>query len=239
VVPLIDPRDNQLLACLPPLEYGRLLRHLEPMTWTTGEVLCESGENPPYVYFPTSAIVSLQYVSESGGSPQIAAVGFEGVVGISVFMGGNTTPSRAVVQSAGQGLRLSASRLLEEFNLTGPLLHLFLRYTQALITEMAQTAVCNRYHSMDQQLCRWLLSNLDRQRSNELVMTQSSIAAMLGFRRESISEAASRLDKAGVIRYQRGHIIVLDRPKLELSSCECYELVKKECARLLPIKWAI
>jgi CRP-like cAMP-binding protein len=208
------------------------------MTWTSGEVLCESGENPQYVYFPTSAIVSLLYVSDSGASPQIAAVGFEGVVGISVFMGGNTTPSRAVVQSAGQGLRLSATHMLEEFNLTGPLLHLLLRYTQSLITQMAQTAVCNRYHSMDQQLCRWLLSNLDRLRSNELVMTQSSIAAMLGFRRESITEAAGRLDKAGVIRYQRGHIIVLDRPKLERSACECYELVKRECARLLPSTWA-
>jgi CRP-like cAMP-binding protein len=186
------------------------------------------------VYFPTTAIVSLLYVMENGASAEIAVVGNEGIVGVSLFMGGETTPSRAVVQSGGRGYRLSAARMKTEFNLAGPVLHLLLRYTQALLTQMAQTAVCNRHHSLDQQLCRWLLLSLDRLNGNELVMTQELIANMLGVRREGVTEGALKLQRAGLIRYSRGHITVLDRSGLETRSCECYAVVKKEYYRLLP-----
>jgi CRP-like cAMP-binding protein len=186
------------------------------------------------VYFPTTSIVSLLYVLKDGASAEIAVVGNEGIVGISLFMGGETTPSRSVVQSAGQGFRMRGQMLKEEFSRSGPVLHLLLRYTQALITQMAQTAVCNRHHSLDQQLCRWLLLSLDRLKTPELVMTQELIANMLGVRREGVTEAAHRLQKLGVIRYSRGRITVLDRPKLEQLCCECYAVVKKETDRLLP-----
>jgi len=209
---------------------------LEAVELPLGTVIYESGGKLAHVYFPTTAIVSLLYVMENGGSAEIAVVGYEGLVGISLFMGGESTPSRAVVQSAGTGFRLKASLVMEEFNLAGPVLHLLLRYTQALITQMAQTAVCNRHHSLDQQLCRWLLLSLDRLRSNELVMTQELIANMLGVRREGVTEAAGRLDKSGLIRYQRGRITVLDRPGLESRTCECYAVVKKEYDRLLPVE---
>jgi CRP-like cAMP-binding protein len=191
------------------------------------------------VYFPTTAIVSLLYVMEDGASAEIAVVGCEGVVGIALFMGGETTPSRAVVQSAGQGYRLHAPAIKDEFNRSGPVMHLLLRYTQALITQMAQTAVCNRHHSLDQQLCRWLLLSLDRLSGSELVMTQELIANMLGVRREGVTEAALRLQRLGLIRYARGHIMVLDRPALEARVCECYAVVKKEYDRLLPHRQAI
>lgn len=203
-----------------------------------GQVLYEAGGTLEYVYFPTSAIVSLLYVLENGGSAEIAVVGFEGLVGVSIFMGGQSTPSRAVVQSAGAGFRLKASMMMEGFNLGGPVLHLFLRYTQALITQMAQTAVCNRHHSLDQQLCRWLLLSLDRLRSAELVMTQELIGNMLGVRREGVTQAAGNLDKAGLIRYHRGRITVLNRRGLEQRTCECYGVVKKEYDRLLPFMMA-
>ena len=197
-------------------------------------MLYESGSNVTRVYFPTTAIVSLLYVMEDGASAEIAVVGNDGIVGISVFMGGHSTPSRAVVQSAGQGFRLNASLLMQEFNRAGPALHLLLRYTQALITQMTQTAVCNRHHSLDQQLCRWLLLSLDRLKSSELVMTQDLIANMLGVRREGVTEAAGQLQKAGLIQYRRGHIKVLDRAGLERRTCECYAVVKGEYDRLLP-----
>jgi CRP-like cAMP-binding protein len=203
-----------------------------------GKVLYESGSTLTHVYFPTSSIVSLLYVLEDGASAEIAVVGREGIVGISLFMGGASTPSRAVVQSAGQAFRLAANLMLQEFNRAGPVLHLLLRYTQALITQMAQTAVCNRHHSLDQQLCRWLLLSLDRLDSRELVMTQELIANMLGVRREGVTEAAGDLQKAGLIRYRRGHITVLDRPGLEQRTCECYAVVKKEYDRLLPARLA-
>jgi len=207
---------------------------LEAVELPLGKVLYESGGTLSHVYFPTTSIVSLLYVMENGGSAEIAVVGYEGIVGISLFMGGQSTPSRAIVQSAGKGFRLQASSVMEEFNLAGPVLHLLLRYTQALITQMAQTAVCNRHHSLDQQLCRWLLLSLDRLSSNELAMTQELIANMLGVRREGVTEAAGKLDKAGLIRYARGHITVLDRPGLERRTCECYAVVKNEYDRLLP-----
>jgi CRP-like cAMP-binding protein len=229
-----DPKDNRLLAALPEREWSLWLPHLEPVELPLGTVIYESGGKLTHVYFPTTAIVSLLYVMENGGSAEIAVVGHEGIVGISLFMGGETTPSRAVVQSAGMGYRLRANLVMEEFNKAGPALHLLLRYTQALITQMAQTAVCNRHHALDQQLCRWLLLSLDRLRTNELVMTQELIANMLGVRREGVTEAAGRLDKAGLIRYQRGRITVLDRPGLERRTCECYAVVKKEYDRLLP-----
>jgi CRP-like cAMP-binding protein len=229
-----DPKDNRLLAALPEKEWSLWLPSLEPVELPLGTVIYESGGKLTHVYFPTTAIVSLLYVMENGGSAEIAVVGHEGIVGISLFMGGETTPSRAVVQSAGMGYRLKASLVMEEFNKAGPVLHLLLRYTQALITQMAQTAVCNRHHALDQQLCRWLLLSLDRLRTNELVMTQELIANMLGVRREGVTEAAGRLDKAGLIRYQRGRIIVLDRPGLEQRTCECYAVVKREYDRLLP-----
>ena len=199
-----------------------------------GHVLYESGDTLGYVYFPTTAIVSLLYVMEDGASAEIAVVGLEGMVGVSLFMGGQSTPSRAVVQSAGQGFRLRAQIMKDEFDRAGPVLHLLLRYTQALITQMAQTAVCNRHHSLDQQLCRWLLLSLDRLRGNELVMTQELIANMLGVRREGVTEGALKLQKAGLIRYARGRITVLDRPGLEEATCECYAVVKTEYDRLLP-----
>ena len=230
-----DPKENRLLAGLPEKEWSLWLPHLEPVELPLGTVIYESGGKLTHVYFPTSAIISLLYVMENGGSAEIAVVGHEGIVGISLFMGGETTPSRAVVQSAGTGFRLKASLVMEEFNKAGPVLHLLLRYTQALITQMAQTAVCNRHHTLDQQLCRWLLLSLDRLRTNELVMTQELIANMLGVRREGVTEAAGRLDKAGLIRYQRGRITILDRTGLEQRTCECYAVVKREYDRLLPI----
>ena len=207
---------------------------LESVDIPLGHVLYESGVRYAHVYFPTTAIVSLLYVMENGASAEIAVVGNEGIVGISLFMGGESTPSRAVVQSAGHGFRLKANIMKEEFNRAGPVLHLLLRYTQALITQMAQTAVCNRHHTLDQQLCRWLLLSLDRLRGNQLVMTQELIANMLGVRREGVTEGALKLQRAGLIRYARGHIIVLDRAGLEERSCECYSVVKKEYDRLLP-----
>jgi CRP-like cAMP-binding protein len=229
-----SPKTNHLLESLPDTEWLRWKPVLEQVEMPLGGVLYESGSKLSHVYFPTTAIVSLLYVMENGASAEIAVVGNEGIVGVSLFMGGETTPSRAVVQSAGQGFRLSAERLKAEFNLAGPVLHLLLRYTQALLTQMAQTAVCNRHHSLDQQLCRWLLLSLDRLSGNELVMTQELIANMLGVRREGVTEGALKLQRAGLIRYSRGHITVLDRPGLEKRSCECYAVVKKEYDRLLP-----
>ena len=228
-----DPRSNHLLAALPAAEWARWLPQLEAADMPLGQVLYESGATLSHVYFPTTSIVSLLYVMENGASAEIAVVGNEGLVGISLFMGGESTPSRAVVQSAGRGFRIKAQAVKEEF-LKMPVLHLLLRYTQALITQMAQTAVCNRHHSLDQQLCRWLLLSLDRLHSDELVMTQELIANMLGVRREGVTEAALKLQKAGLIRYARGHITVLDRPGLEKRSCECYGVVKTEYDRLLP-----
>ncbi len=234
-----DPSLNHLLAALPLAELGRWLPQLEWVEMPLGQVLYESGRTLGHVYFPTSAIVSLLYVMENGASAEIAVVGNEGLVGISLFMGGNSTPSRAVVQSAGAGYRLKAALMKDEFDRAGPVMHLLLRYTQALITQMAQTAVCNRHHSLDQQLCRWLLLSLDRLKSSELVMTQELIANMLGVRREGVTEAAFKLQAAGLIRYARGRITVLDRPGLEMRTCECYAVVKREYDRLLPDKLAI
>jgi CRP-like cAMP-binding protein len=230
----VDPRQNQLLAALPSAEWQRWRPLLESVALPLGQVLYESGHALTHAYFPTTAIVSLLYVLEDGASAEIAVVGNEGIVGISLVMGGGSTPNRGVVQSAGQGFRLQAQAIRDEFNRNGPVLHLLLRYTQALITQMAQTAVCNRHHSLDQQLCRWLLLSLDRLQGNDLVMTQELIANMLGVRREGVTEAAVKLQKAGLIRYARGHITVLDRPGLEKRTCDCYEVVKKEYARLLP-----
>ena len=226
--------ENHLLAALPEAELRRWLPLLEPVDLPLGLVLCESGRTLSHVYFPTNAIVSLLFILEDGDSAEIAVVGHEGIVGISLFMGGESTPSRAVVQSAGRGFRLSAWAIKEAFGRNGPVMHLMLRYTQALITQMAQTAVCNRHHSLDQQLCRWLLLSLDRLHGNELVMTQELIANMLGVRREGVTEAALKLQAAGLIQYARGHITVLDRPGLERRTCECYAVVKKEYDRLLP-----
>ena len=234
-----DPSLNHLLAALPLAELGRWLPQLEWVEMPLGQVLYESGRTLGHVYFPTSAIVSLLYVMENGASAEIAVVGNEGLVGISLFMGGNSTPSRAVVQSAGAGYRLKAALMKDEFDRAGPVMHLLLRYTQALITQMAQTAVCNRHHSLDQQLCRWLLLSLDRLKSNELAMTQELIANMLGVRREGVTEAALKLQAAGLIRYARGRIMVLDRPGLEMRTCECYAVVKREYDRLLPDKLAV
>jgi CRP-like cAMP-binding protein len=231
-----DLRENHLLAALPDAESQRWLPQLEPVEMPLGQVLYESGGTLSHVYFPTTAIVSLLYVMENGASAEIAVVGNEGIVGISLFMGGDSTSSRAVVQSAGLGLRLKAQIMKDDFNRAGPVLHLLLRYTQALITQMAQTAVCNRHHSLDQQLCRWLLLSLDRLQGNELVMTQELIANMLGVRREGVTEGALKLQQAGLIRYARGHISVLDRDGLQKRSCECYAVVKKEYDRLLPQK---
>jgi len=228
-----NPKQNHLLAALPAAEYERLLPHLELVPMPLGEALYESGGRLRHVYFPTTSIISLLYVMEDGASAEIAVVGNEGILGVSLFMGGETTPSRAVVQSAGFGYRLKAQVLKEEFNRAGPVLRLLLRYTQALITQMAQTAVCNRHHSVQQQLCRWLLLSLDRLATDELTMTQELIANMLGVRREGVTEAAGELQRAGVIRYARGRITVLDRTRLEQSACECYDVVKKEFDRLL------
>jgi CRP-like cAMP-binding protein len=230
------PSENHLLAALPDVDAQRWLPQLERVEMPLGQVLYESGGTLSHVYFPTTAIVSLLYVMENGASAEIAVVGNEGLVGISLFMGGDSTSSRAVVQSAGQGLRLKSQIMKDDFNRAGPVLHLLLRYTQALITQMAQTAVCNRHHSLDQQLCRWLLLSLDRLQGSELVMTQELIANMLGVRREGVTEGALKLQQAGLIRYARGHISVLDRDGLEKRSCECYGVVKKEYDRLLPRK---
>jgi CRP-like cAMP-binding protein len=227
-------RNNGLIAVLPQPVQERWLSQLELADMRLGQVMYESGATLSHVYFPITAIVSLLYVMENGASAEIAIVGNEGLVGISLFMGGGSTPSRAVVQSAGYGFRLKAEALNEEFNHAGPVLHLMLRYTQALITQMAQTAVCNRHHSLDQQLCRWLLLSLDRLQGDELVMTQELIANMLGVRREGVTESAVKLQKAGLIRYFRGHITVLNRAGLEIRTCECYSVVKREYDRLLP-----
>ncbi|MHB1292895.1 MAG: Crp/Fnr family transcriptional regulator [Sulfuricella sp.] len=228
-----SPNQNHLLAALPTAEFERISPHLEWVAMPLGEVLYESGGQLQYAYFPTTAIVSLHYVMENGASSEIAGVGNEGVLGISLFMGGNTTPSRAIVQTAGHGYRLKARLLMEEFNRAGLTMRLMLRYTQALMTQMSQTAVCNRHHSVEQQLCRWLLLTLDRLPSNELTMTQELIASMLGVRREGITETAGNLQRAGLIGYRRGHITVLDRSGLESHACECYNVVKKEFHRLL------
>ncbi|MGZ5034006.1 MAG: Crp/Fnr family transcriptional regulator [Usitatibacter sp.] len=231
---MASPKQNHLLAALSAAELKRFRRHLEPVNMPLGKVVYESGRALDHVYFPTTSIVSLLYVLENGASAEIAVVGNDGVVGISIFMGGETTPSRAVVQSAGWAYRLPGAVMKEEFTRGGAMQHLMLRYTQSLITQMAQTAVCNRHHTVDQQLCRWLLLSIDRLAAPELTMTQELIANMLGVRREGVTEAAGKLQKAGVIRYQRGHINVLDRPRLEEMSCECYDVVRRETARLLP-----
>jgi CRP-like cAMP-binding protein len=227
------PQQNHLLAALPQSDFERLLPNLELVPMPLGEALYESGGRLQHVYFPTTSIVSLLYVMEDGASAEIAVVGNEGILGISLFMGGETTPSRAVVQSAGYGYRMKAQVLKQEFNRAGPVMHLLLRYTQALITQMAQTAVCNRHHSVEQQLCRWLLLSLDRLSTDELSMTQELIANMLGVRREGVTEAAGKLQRAGLIRYSRGRITVINRPGLEKEVCECYAVVKKEFDRLL------
>jgi len=234
---MLDPSDlrhNRLLAALPDEVWRRWSPQLQALQMPLGEVLAEAGTSLSHVYFPTTALVSLLYVTAEGSSAEIARVGNEGIVGVSLFMGGGSTLSRAVVQSAGQGFRLSAQAIMEEFNRSAAAMRLFLRYTQALITQMAQTAVCNRHHSLEQQLCRWLLLSLDRLQGNELVMTQELIADMLGVRREGVTEAAGRLQQDGLIRYARGHITVLDRRGLEQRVCECYSVVKKEYLRLLP-----
>lgn len=227
------PQQNHLLAALPGDVQQRLFSHLEHVHLPLGQVLYESGESVRHVYFPTDSIISLLNVMESGASAEISVVGNEGLVGISLFMGGESTPSRAVVQSGGYAYRLQGQRLKDEFNRHGEMLVLMLRYTQALITQMSQTAVCNRHHSIDQQLCRWLLLSLDRLPGNQLTMTQELIANMLGVRREGVTEAAGKLQRQGVIEYSRGHITVLNRKRLEQMSCECYAVVKKETDRLL------
>ncbi len=228
-----DPKQNYLLASLPATIYERLYPDLELVQMPLSEVLYEPGAQLHHVYFPTTSIVSLLYVMANGASAEIAIVGNDGILGISMFMGGQSTPSRAVVQSAGFGYRLKVDLLMEEFNKAGPVMHLLLRYTQALITQMAQTAVCNRHHSLNQQLCRWLLLSLDRLSSNDLDMTQELIANMLGVRREGVTDAAGKLQQAGLIHYSRGRITVVDRPGLEAQVCECYAVVKKEFDRLL------
>ncbi|RSZ24375.1 Crp/Fnr family transcriptional regulator [Variovorax beijingensis] len=225
---------NSLLEVIPPEVLAGLTPLLELVPLKLGEVLYESGVVQQHVYFPTDCIVSLLYVLENGQSAEIAVVGFEGMVGVSLLMGGGSTPNRAVVQSAGHAFRLSASHIKQLTDNGGPLLHLLLRYTQSLITQMSQTAVCNRHHSLEQQLCRWLLLSLDRLPGNELVMTQELIANMLGVRREGVTEAAGKLQRLNLIKYSRGHITVLDRPGLEKQVCECYEVVKRETDRLLP-----
>jgi CRP-like cAMP-binding protein len=230
-----SPHQNHLLNALPGNDYERVAFHLQLIPLKLGDVLYESGARLRYVYFPTTSIISLLYVMEDGASAEIAIVGNEGILGVSLFMGGNTTPSRAIVQSAGHAYRLKGALLKEEFERHGPTMYLLLRYTQALITQMAQTAVCNRHHSVDQQLCRWLLLSLDRLgQSSELSMTQELIANMLGVRREGVTEAAGKLQKAGLIRYGRGRITVLNRPELEARCCECYQVAKTEFDRLLP-----
>jgi len=230
---------NYLFRSIPPIEWEKLLPHIEAVDLPLGKVLYEPGSKMSHVYFPSSAIVSLLYALENGSSAEIAIVGNEGIVGISIFMGGESTSSRAVVQSAGQGYRIKSNMFLEEFNRAGPVMHLLLRYTQALITQMSQTAVCNRHHTLDQQFCRWLLLSLDRLTSNHLVMTQELIANMLGVRREGVTKAALKVQKAGLIQYSRGRITILDRLGLEKRTCECYQVVKTEYDRLLPKKMAI
>lgn len=229
-----EPRHNHLLAALPAEEYERLAPNLEQVPMPLGHVLYESGSELNHVYFPTTSIVSLLYVMLDGASAEIAVVGNEGIIGVALFMGGETMPNRAVIQSAGHAYRLKGYLLKEEFNRSGGLQHLLLRYTQALLTQMAQTAVCNRHHSLDQQLCRWLLLSLDRLPSDELIMTQELIANMLGVRREGVTEAAGNLQKSGLIKYSRGRITVLDRAGLEARVCECYAVVRREFERLLP-----
>ncbi len=229
-----SPRQNHILAALPVGEAERMYPRLELVSMPLGEVLYESGDQLQHVYFPTGSIVSLLYVMADGAPAEIAVVGNEGIIGIALFMGGETMPNRAVVQSAGCAYRLMGQLLKEEFNRAGELQHLLLRYTQVLLTQMAQTAVCNRHHSVDQQLCRWLLLSLDRLPSNELTMTQDLIANMLGVRREGVTEAAGKLQTAGLITYNRGRITVIDRPGLEARACECYQVVKTEFDRLLP-----
>lgn len=229
-----NPLQNHLLAALPVAERERIFPHLRLVTLPLGRAIYESGDKLRYIYFPTDAIVSLLYVLANGQSAEISVVGNDGAIGVSLFMGGETTTSRAIVQSAGSAYRLSGERLKAEFARHGETLHLLLRYTQSLITQMAQTAVCNRHHSVDQQLSRWLLLSLDRLQGNTLVMTQELIANMLGVRREGVTEAAGKLQKRGIIAYQRGRIEVLDRQALEASSCECYQALKTETERLLP-----
>jgi len=228
-----SPNQNHLLAALPTAEFERLAADLELVPMALGEILYEPGGLMRHAYFPTTAIVSLHYVMESGASAETAGVGNEGIVGVSLFMGGDTTPSSAVVQTAGHGYRLESALLKQEFVRAGLMQRLLLRYTQALITQMTQTAACNRHHSIEQQLCRWLLLTLDRVSTHELIMTQELVASMLGVRREGITEAAGNLQRAGVIRYRRGHIAVLERSGLETRVCECYATVKKELRRLL------
>ncbi len=227
------PKQNHLLDALPAEIIERLIPNLDLISMPLGDVLYESGGQLHYVYFPTTAIVSLHYIMENGASAEVAGVGNEGIVGVSLFMGGNSTPSLATVLTAGYGYRLKGRLLMEEFNRAGPMMRLLLRYTQALMTQMSQTAVCNRHHSLEQQLCRWLLLTLDRLPSSELTMTQELIAGMLGVRREGITEAAGNLQRAGLISYRRGHITVIDRVGLESRTCECYSVVKKEFKRLL------
>lgn len=233
-----SPKQNHLLDALPPAERARIFPHLSLEMLPLGTVLYESGDTQRYVYFPIDAIVSLLYVLKDGASAEIAVVGNDGAIGIALFMGGASTTNRAIVQSAGSAYRLTKDRIEDEFARHGDMLHVLLRYTQALITQMTQTAVCNRHHSVDQQLCRWLLLSLDRLSTNKLVMTQELIANMLGVRREGVTEAAGKLQKAGVIEYRRGRITVLDRPRLETMSCECYEVVRNETNRLLPVQRA-
>ena len=230
----IEPIENHLLGMLPAEDQARLFPLLEPVALMLGDVLCESGDSGDYVIFPTDSIVSLLYLMENGASAEISVVGNDGMLGIALFMGGGSTTTRSVVQSAGHGYRLSRTQFETEIDRHGVLLDLMLRYSQALITQMAQTAVCNRHHTIDQQLCRWLLLSMDRLSGNELLMTQELIANMLGVRREGVTEAAGKLDKLGVIKYRRGHITVLDRARLEALTCECYRVVKSETDRLLP-----
>jgi CRP-like cAMP-binding protein len=230
----VSPLRNRLLAALPPEDFERLVPDLELVSVLVGDVICESGAQMPHAFFPTSSIVSLQYVMENGSSAEIAGVGSEGLVGVSLFMGGETALSRSIVQTGGQGFRLRKGVLLDEFNRGEAMMRLLLRYTQALIAQMSLTAACNRRHSLEQQLCRWLLLTLDRMPGNELIMTQELIASMLGVRREGVTEAAGRLQQAGIINYRRGHITVLERAGLDSRVCECYGVVKKEFDRLLP-----
>lgn len=239
-MPILAMKDqNDLFKSIPTAEWERLLPHIEPSVMPLGKVLYEPNMKMSHVYFPSTAIVSLLYALENGSSAEIAVAGHEGLVGISIFMGGESTSSRAVVQSAGLGYKIKSSVILKEFNNAGPVMHLLLRYTQALITQMTQTAVCNRHHTLDQQFCRWLLLSLDRLPTNELIMTQELIANMLGVRREGVTEAALKVQKAGLIKYARGHISILDRAGLEHRTCECYQVVKNEYDRLLPNKFAV
>jgi CRP-like cAMP-binding protein len=232
----IHPQQNHILDALPAAERERLFPHLKLVSLPLGTVLYESGDRLRHIYFPVDSIVSLLYVLQDGASAEIAVVGNDGAIGVALFMGGETTTNRAIVQSAGSAYRLTGRRLKQEFDRHGEMLHVLLRYTQSLLTQMAQTAVCNRHHSVDQQLCRWLLLSLDRLASKELAMTQELIANMLGVRREGVTEAAGKLQKLGVITYSRGRISVLDRPRLEQLSCECYAVVKRETDRLMPTR---